>query len=135
MFPERHFNHGLLGLFLTVLIAGARAGSQQTNARGTQTAYSLPGSPNECYLMNETSGRVIKDTCGYGDGVISGDHYALSPQGVTWEAGGSQIRTSATIMPRSVLACFTHVFGGTEKIILHGRIKARLTRLKENHAT
>jgi hypothetical protein len=63
--------------------------------------------------MNETSGRVIKDTCGYGDGVISGDHYALSPQGVTWEAGGSQIRTSATIMPRSVLACFTHVFGGT----------------------
>jgi hypothetical protein len=111
--PREFWKFAAQGLFLTVVIAGVPAGSQQKNARDTLAGYSLPGSPSECYLLSETSGSVIKDSCGHGDGVVSGDHYSLSPQGVTWEAGGSQIKTSATIMPRSVLACFTHEFGGT----------------------
>ncbi len=101
------------GLIAAIAMVGTGSGSQQTNADATQATYSLPGAPSECYLMNQTSGSVIKDTCGRGDGVISGNHYSLSPQGVAWDAGGSQIKTNATVMPRSVLACFTHEFGGT----------------------
>ncbi len=79
----------------------------------TAAVYSLPGSPDTCYLMNSSSGAVIKDSCGNHDGALSGSHYTLSTQGITWNAGGSQIRTTITTLPRSVLACFTHQFGGT----------------------
>jgi hypothetical protein len=109
---------GLLGsLFAILAMDGALARLQRTkvyaSSSNTPAVYSLPGSPNECYLLNGTSGTVIKDSCGHEDGAISGNNYSLSPQGVTWTAGGSQITTRVTIMPKSVLACFTHEFGGT----------------------
>jgi hypothetical protein len=109
---------GLLGSLLAVVIVDdAWVRSQPTKAyassASTAVVYSLPGSPSECYLLDGTSGTVIRDSCGHEDGTIPGDKYSLSKQGVTWTAGGSQITTRVTSVPTSVLACFTHEFGGT----------------------
>jgi len=38
----------------------------------------------------------------------------MTLQGLTWSAGGSQVKTNITHLPKSILSCFTHQFGGTK---------------------
>jgi hypothetical protein len=101
----------LIGQTREHVVPQRQAGTQR--GTGSTGVDSLPGSPSECYLMNATQGAVVKDDCGRHNGSLLEDHYTLSPQGVTWNAPGSEIATDVTTFPRSVLACFTHEFGGT----------------------
>ena len=115
MFIEVSLIQSLLFAIFFALASSALAQDPRNGAHaptdGASTDYALPGSPSACYLLNQTSGKVIKDSCGSHDGTIQGEHYRLSPEGVTWSAGGSVIKTRITTFPKNVLACFTHSFG------------------------
>jgi hypothetical protein len=105
-----------LGLFAFALLSAIHRASipAASASDGPLTNSSaLPGSPSECYLMQDV-GSVMRDSCGHHDGILSGTHYTLSLQGITWNEGGSQVTTDVTHFPMAILACFTHGFGGTK---------------------
>ena len=84
----------------------------ETSHVSSTIAHSLPGSPSACYAVSLTNSLTITDSCGGHKAVILGTNYKLSAQGVTWNGAGSQIRTDIRTLPKSILACFTHDFGG-----------------------
>ena len=100
---------GISALLAIAWVSLARATDRPD---GVSAASLPPGSPSECYLMQEGGDATLRDSCGHHDGSLSGNHYTLTSQGITWDGGGSQVKTDVTRFPRSILACFTHQFGG-----------------------
>ncbi len=105
----RLFVVGMSGL---LAIAWTPLASAADRPEGVSSGSLPPGSPSECYLSQEGNAAILHDSCGHHDGRLSGDHYTLTPQGITWDGGGSQVKTDVTRFPKSILACFTHQFGG-----------------------
>ena len=84
---------GISALLAIAWVSLARATDRPD---GVSAASLPPGSPSECYLMQEGGDATLRDSCGHHDGSLSGNHYTLTSQGITWDGGGSQVKTDVT---------------------------------------